>query len=188
MSDPSPTSTFIIVASVAPPRRFVVPLRSGPRVPIPSRSADQGPSNAHRNPEPHSLQAWRPPLSISGGKARVVRAGVPEAAINEYRDRRSDKRDVATPSGHPRQRALIPLPQPQSFELSAQLHLWPGVLRLLAGHPSRGGVISRRANLLRPPPRPRYPGPNLQGLSLSNTGRRSSRAHPDNRSRRRCPR
>lgn len=81
--------------------------------------------------------------------------GMPEAAVNEYRNLCSDETDVTTTQGHAGQWQLDSIPQPQSSELSAQFHLGAGVLRLLTGHPFRGDVISQRANLHLPLPRAR---------------------------------
>lgn len=105
-----------------------------------------------------------PPLSVSCGKGRVVRTGVPEAAIDEDRDLRTDERDITASPRHFRQWVLGPIPQPQSPELSAKLHLGLGVLRLLPRHSSRRGFIGRRPSLHGPPPHSQHSESNYRVL------------------------
>lgn len=112
-----------------------------------------------------------PPLAVPRRNSRIYRAGMPEAAVNEYLNLCSDETDITTTPGHAEQWQLDSIPHPQSTGLSAQFHLGTGVLHLLAGHPPRGDVVSRRLILHSLPP---HLWLNHRAPSLSSTNSRST--------------
>jgi hypothetical protein len=73
----------------------------------------------------------RPPFAIRSGTNAVLRAGVPEAAINEHGKSKAGHNEVRPPGEVP---AVEPEPYPACVQSPAQFHLWAGVADPLTRH------------------------------------------------------
>jgi len=79
-----------------------------------------------------------PPGGIGGGRRLVLRAAVPEAAVDEHSDLGASEQDVRPTAGHVGQCLVDAIPEPQPMEFPTEEQLGRGVTRGLSGHP-RGG-------------------------------------------------
>lgn len=86
-----------------------------------------------------------PPLSIRLRNAQMLRAGVPEATIDEDRDLGRTEHHVRTSPAHSGQRSVHAITESTSMSLLAEQHLRRGIAAWSAAHALRHlGTRSRR--------------------------------------------
>lgn len=79
-----------------------------------------------------------PPRGVRSGRCLVLRASVPEAAVDEDRDLRAGEQDIRPTSRHAWQGVVDSVPEPQPMKLPTQEQLRLGVAGRLPRHPCGG--------------------------------------------------
>lgn len=84
-------------------------------------------------------ELYSPPRGVGGGCCLVLRAPVPEAAVDEYGDLGAREKDVSSSAGHSGERSVDPVAQASGVQLTPEEQLGLCVTCRLAGHSGGGG-------------------------------------------------
>ena len=90
------------------------------------------------------LQLRRPPRSVVRRPRRVLRAAMPEAAVDEDSDPSRGEHDVSPSTGYAREWNVYAVPIPKAMQSPPQRDLWGRVARPLLRHPSGSRWIGQR--------------------------------------------